>query len=720
MKKVININFLGSIIPIEETAYEVLQDYIASLRRYFAKEEGRDEIINDIESRIAEIFNQRLKSGAVCITDDHVQGMIRNMGRPEDFEGVETEAAAAPRAEAGQKKAAPKAEEAEPFIPQSRRLYRNEGDKVLGGVASGLAAYFRIDPAMMRLVFVLLTIFGGSGMLIYVVLWILLPSQVVDNPTRKRLFRDTEERIIAGIGGGLGKFFDINPAIPRAIFALPFILGIVGSIFDVGSSLILPGISWGTFTTLYIVMWIVLPEARTASEKLEMRGAKVDLNSIKETVVNDLQGIKNRASGVSKEIGDNVKEFTSDFRNEFGQRTSDILGDVKQSTRRLGGLSRVIGILIKALVFFGIGVVVLSLFAGFVALLASGVGMMPWHNYLLDSPMQKLLAVGTLLLFLGVPIIALLVWIVRRVMRVRSKNPYIGIAFTGLWLLGLFSAIGLFGSMRISYSSQVGLRTDYIVQQPAGETMVVKMDPGSNDYYENTPFDMDGIARMDNQSLDLRTARLNVVKSSDDDYHVHLLKASKGRDRAQAQSLAQSITFPINQVDSFLMLPQTFSILNGNAWRNQRVIVVVEVPVGKKILVDESVNDYDYFNFDFNARRNWRNDWNKSWDESEYYETGELMVMTEKGLETVNRKDAFRIDENENPDAEKPTDREPSNTESGPRADSIILDTLRTERYRYQGTNTAVEVEGSKAAIEKPRQVPGRISNPLATILKLY
>ena len=64
MKKIININFHSRVIPIEESAYEILQQYISSLRRYFANEEGRDEIINDIESRIAELFFERLKKGA--------------------------------------------------------------------------------------------------------------------------------------------------------------------------------------------------------------------------------------------------------------------------------------------------------------------------------------------------------------------------------------------------------------------------------------------------------------------------------------------------------------------------------------------------------------------------------------------------------------------------------------------------------------------------------
>src|ERR1044071_3714500 len=90
MKKVININFQGRVIPIEETAFEILKQYIESLRRYFANEEGRDEIINDIESRIAELFSESLKKGVTCITDEDVRAVMASMGRPEDFEEAET------------------------------------------------------------------------------------------------------------------------------------------------------------------------------------------------------------------------------------------------------------------------------------------------------------------------------------------------------------------------------------------------------------------------------------------------------------------------------------------------------------------------------------------------------------------------------------------------------------------------------------------------------
>src|SRR6476469_407422 len=138
MKKVININFQGRVIPIEETAYEILQQYVESLRKYFANEDGRDEIINDIEGRIAELFSERLKKGSTCITDDDVNAVIAGMGRPEDFEAQDIET---PNNGGSQQQtqpnAGPSAQQARSHGP--KRFSRNADDKIIGGVCSGIA-----------------------------------------------------------------------------------------------------------------------------------------------------------------------------------------------------------------------------------------------------------------------------------------------------------------------------------------------------------------------------------------------------------------------------------------------------------------------------------------------------------------------------------------------------------------------------------------------------
>src|SRR5215813_5045345 len=131
MKKIININFHSRVIPIEETAYEILQQYISSLRRYFANEEGREEIISDIENRFAELFSETLKKGAPVITDADVNTIITSMGRPEEFEGEESAEAATAGAAGTQQQSQPNWQFGG---DEPRRLYRAENDKILGGV----------------------------------------------------------------------------------------------------------------------------------------------------------------------------------------------------------------------------------------------------------------------------------------------------------------------------------------------------------------------------------------------------------------------------------------------------------------------------------------------------------------------------------------------------------------------------------------------------------
>jgi len=140
MKKVININFQGRVIPIEETAYDILKAYIESLSKFFANEEGNEEIINDIEGRIAELFAEVLKKGSTCITDEDINAIINSMGRPEDFEAEEANVQAQLGAE-GKKQNSSFQGDAKTESSRGR-LYRDDNDKLLGGVCAGMANYF--------------------------------------------------------------------------------------------------------------------------------------------------------------------------------------------------------------------------------------------------------------------------------------------------------------------------------------------------------------------------------------------------------------------------------------------------------------------------------------------------------------------------------------------------------------------------------------------------
>jgi phage shock protein PspC (stress-responsive transcriptional regulator) len=279
MKQVININFQGRVVPIEVTAFDMLKDYTESLNRFFAAEEGKEEIINDIENRIGELFQERLKEGATCITDDDVKAIIKSMGRPEDFEESEnTQGTFSTKQESKST--------TEEFIAaqRSKRLYRDENNKILGGVCSGISNYLNIDVVVVRVLFV---IFFFGLFLPYIILWVAVPSSastVIGSP-RKKLYRDNDDKIIAGVCSGIGNYLGIHPWIPRVLFLLPLLSYIFRWSFDFPHFMTVGAFPGAVI--IYIILWLVIPEAVTTTEKLEMKGERVDMNTIRNSVMEE-------------------------------------------------------------------------------------------------------------------------------------------------------------------------------------------------------------------------------------------------------------------------------------------------------------------------------------------------------------------------------------------------------------------------------------------------
>jgi phage shock protein PspC (stress-responsive transcriptional regulator) len=644
MKKVININFQGRVIPIEESAYDMLKQYVESLRKFFANEEGRDEIINDIEGRIAELFGESLKKGSTCITDEDVNSIIQSMGRPEDFEGeegrVHSQLGAESQAE-GQH-----FESAAADVPRGR-LYRNETDKILGGVCGGLASYLRIDPTIVRIVFALISFGAGTGILLYILLWIILPSNpLVDHVSTKRLYRNPEEKVIAGVASGIAAYFDIAVWIPRLIFALPLVGGIITSIFrsavwfDVNP---FPGILFGSFGgtlfVVYAVLWAVIPEAKSASEKLEMRGEKVDLNTIKNTIQEDLEGFKTRA----EKWGGEVKDRASQFGKEFGQTVSQKgqqFGTEAGYAARSGGsrVLRAIGIMFKAFFLFIAGILAFALLVTLLAFLVAGVGVFPLKNFFLEGFWENFLAWTTLLLFLGVPVIAFITWLIRRIMGIRSKNRYLGFTFAGLWVIGLICAGILAVSIARNFDARAKDTQDFTIVQPATGKLIIKV-PESKVKVIGHWFKMDGVMSMSDDSLFMNNVRVRIVKSKDSLFHMSATKYSNGADGGAAMQNIKEINYGIDQQDSTVWLDRGFALKKGTRFRNQGVAVTLQVPVGKRIMIDHSVN----------RRLNWfrinmgHNDW--EWDDewngnrAEDWNSDVEYIMTAGGLERVDKKD---------------------------------------------------------------------------------
>ena len=303
MKKTLTVNLGGTVFHIDEDAYRLLDNYLSNLKIHFRKEAGADEIIDDIERRISELFAEKLTAGSQVITITDVEEVIARMGKPEDMEAEN---------------------DSEPSVGNAtrttihRRLYRNPDDKLLGGVISGMAAYLGWDVTLLRL-------------LLLVVL-------------------------ICGVG---------------------------------------------TLIPVYIVCWLVIPEARTAAEKLSMRGEAVTVENIGKTVTDGFEKVANGVNDYMK----------SDKPRTFLQKLGDALVMVAGWFFKI---CLVIFAIICSPLLFVFGVVFVALlFAAVMVAIGGGaalISMFPTFDVILPtSPLSAIVMYIAGILLVGIPLVSL-VW----------------------------------------------------------------------------------------------------------------------------------------------------------------------------------------------------------------------------------------------------------------------------------------------------------------------
>ena len=669
-------------IPIEDSAYEKLQAYIESLRRYFIHEEGRDEIINDIESRIAELMNEKIRKGASSVTDADVDEIIASMGRPEDFQAAEEAETISPGSQSYQSR--PTGEET--YTTRKRnRLYRDSSDKILGGVCSGLANYMNVDPAIIRILFAIITFGGfGFGFIAYLLLWIVLPSRDLEYFGGKRLYRNPGDRVFGGVASGIAAYFKREAWTIRLIFAAPILLSILLSLVSwpfYHEGVFVPNVVFGslsgTFIFAYIILWIVLPEAHSEYQRMEMRGEKVDVHSIRQNVKERAKDFSDDVKATAQNIGNKAKEFANTRGKEFAT-------EVRDAARRTGsGLGHVIGVLFKAFFLFVAGTIAFGLLVGLMALIFGGIGIWPVKNFILDGFWQNAFAWGTLFLFLAVPIIALITWLIRRMMRVRSQNSYLGWIFGGLWTLGWISA-SLFAASMVSDFRMTNERrppADFAITQPSNNKMIIKVSEPEIEYggsFSWVQFNDDRGFDITEDTLRLANIRIRIEQSQDSSYHVGIKKYSHGKTTAEAEARAQKIAFHATHTDSVLDLGSGIAIDKDSKFRAQQVIVVIEVPVNKKIRFDETVNKLHALSIRTYRDRKWHRyngDFDINWDEYFDYETDVDYVMGKDGYlinpSTPEKKENDENNSNDRKNKKQQLQQELKKIEDEERVDSI-------------------------------------------------
>jgi phage shock protein PspC (stress-responsive transcriptional regulator) len=170
MDKTININLGGTMFQIDEEAYRKLKEYLQCINDKFKNVAGGNETIEDIESRIAEIFLSK-KGTAGVISSDNVDEMINLIGKPEDFDqpGTDNE-----RQNKSYDNHGPR-----------RKMFRNPENSIVGGVCGGIGAFLNSDPVWIRILFVIFAFFFGIGFFVYLALWIAIPSAKTDQQKRE-------------------------------------------------------------------------------------------------------------------------------------------------------------------------------------------------------------------------------------------------------------------------------------------------------------------------------------------------------------------------------------------------------------------------------------------------------------------------------------------------------------------------------------------------------
>lgn len=472
MNKTITINLGGIVFHIEEVAYEKLRKYLDSLRQHFSYSESKHEIIADIESRIAEMFQQKTKNirEAVILLD--VDEAISAMGNPEEF-GSERE---------GNEKE--KAFTSNGF----KRFFRNQDDRVLGGVCSGIAAYLGIDSLWFRLAFALSFFFWGSGFL------------------------------------------------------------------------------------LYIILWIIIPKAKTTAEKLEMRGERVDVSNIEKTIKEEFESLKNKYQNINKDKARNFFEKVIDF----------FLTLVKFFFKAVGKIVGAILIVIGVIIMVFLLMVLLGSF-GLASLL------LPIMTLIFASRLLTFMAFAGIVFLVAVPVIALLSYGIRMIFNLRKPVRIFGVSMGILWITGWILIFITGGVIAKEFYAQASVKENILIQQPSIDTLYIgTINNDTGEQEESSIFDTGTL-----NTIFTNNVKLNIVKSPSGIYELEKILSARGGNKKEARDIAEKINYSMQQKDSIILFSSQV-LFQNTKWRGQKIKFVLKIPVGKTIYLQSDAENIIY------------------------------------------------------------------------------------------------------------------------------
>ncbi len=542
MEKVFQIQLAGILFTIEEQAYLHLKNYLDKLHHHF---QNNQEIVLDIESRMAELFQQRLGSNRNTILIQDVTEVTDTLGNIAQME------------EHGNAQNQKDSGASQLNRPKIHKLRRNPNDEYLGGVCSGIASFFDLDPVLIRVLFVLLLVAYGSGILMYLILWAVVPKANEEEASQmrlqrenrnRRLFRDPDSRVIGGVSSGLANYFGLD----RVWIRLAFVVGIF---------------LFGTGFWLYIVMWIIVPKACSASEKLLMKGETVDIKNIE------------------KEI---LKNQITNKVNSIAVHGSNLISII------IKGILKLIGSFFAFILF----IIVISISIAMVALFFN-MGNTQWLNELIDLTIkdQSIIYAAKLgiLFTLLIPFVALLMVVVRSLFKIKLTNKTWGITLGGIFMIGLlllaYSGIRFANSIKYSDSRntvyKLGAKDTLLIE--GIEMPIIEDNLNENELSELT-FSNKGVV-IDKDKVYFEIDNFKVRTGKSDSVSLKIVFQSSGHDQSDANFHMNEINYPVKIENNKIILPAYFSIDKDKVFRWQEVDVVLSAPSGTILNFDNASKD---------------------------------------------------------------------------------------------------------------------------------
>lgn len=628
MNKVVNINLNGLVFSIDETAYEQLKSYLEGLKKHFAGTEGATEIIADIEARIAELLQAKISDKYMVVQLPDVREIITLMGDPREIGGEE------------QTESSTSHENSYATKNNIKQLRRDPNHKTLGGVCSGLANYFGIDTMIPRILFLVAFFAFGTGFLAYLIMWIVIPeaspSELNDQQSAvKRLFRNPEDKKVGGVCSGAAEYFGIDAVWIRLAFLIAFFV-------------------FGTGFLAYIILWIAIPEAKTSAEKLQMKGATVDVNNI-EKIVRDTIGksgdqFRNGAVAASQNIGQAGSALTQMMRTLFKM------------------MGKLIGAALLLLSVIVIGIIIFLWNYSFSDILAK-LDVTSYYNYFQWGFGLFAFSIGALIMLTGIKVM----------FHTRIRMKFIALLLIICMVIGLGFLInfGLLYKNGVSKKEVVKapyltaicpdtlyIRTTESIEEGDAEEVEINTNGGRNTFKMAYTKDLIKV---------FYNTHLTVKPSKTDSLQLTVFKSARGESEKQATENAQQIQFNYELSGNVLTVDRGVVLDAAVPFKFQQVFAKLKVPVGTIIIVDKSIMKMINAHYE------------------EDFDMGETLKMTSKGLKCLDCFDTDDEDEDVNIEWNLDDENGDMNIRIGKKDDKTTTET----EIRKEG-NKIIKVEKSE------------------------